>query len=305
MREPPCIDLKFRQSKLNPELKRTFSCEAFSAERVSIASPDPYEYSYKGGGDYLALHDIVRSDGESFVEGVSWEHVRDIRNRMTFIPADCTVSGWTAPIRRSNSFLAVYFDREAMAKQLGDAGRREHFAPAMYFEDAALLSTVSKIDGLLRQQPAPDTLYAETLGLLATIELCRLNNAWKSEKTDVVGGLSRPQMQRLIEYMHARLDQDLSLTELAAITGLSQFHFARLFKTTTGTTPHQYVLALRIRRARDLLSETKKPVWEVAAASGFKGAVQFNRAFSKITGATPSEYRKSFRPGGDCKEARG
>jgi AraC family transcriptional regulator len=164
----------------------------------------------------------------------------------------------------------------------------------MYFEDAALLSTLSKIDDVLRQPGAPDKVYAETLGLVAMLELCRLQSAGKNLMVDARGGLSQKQMQRIDEYTRARLNEDLSLTELAAAIGLSQFHFTRLFKNATGTTPHQYVLSLRIARARNLLQQTKLPVSQVAAMSGFKGVTQFNRAFSKLTGTTPSEFRRSL-----------
>jgi AraC family transcriptional regulator len=288
------IDLTFQKSRPEPDSKRAFSCDAFGVERVRLASSEPYEYSYAGASNYLALHDIVRSDGASFVDGRSREHVKDIRNRMTFVPADCIVSGWTAPIRRPNAFTAIYFDPETIARQIEHSGQRPSLAPAMYFEDAALLSTLSKIDGVLRQPGAPDKVYAEALGLVAMLELCRLQSAGKNLMTDVRGALSQKQMQRIDEYTRARLNADLSLTELAAVAGLSQFHFIRLFKNATGTTPHQYVLSLRIARARNLLQETKLPVSEVAARSGFKGVTQFNRAFSKITGATPSEFRRSF-----------
>jgi AraC family transcriptional regulator len=177
MRDTPHIDLRFRKPKSDMEAKRTFSCEMFSVERVRIVDADPYDYSYRGGSDYLALHDIVRNDGESFVDGAAREHVKDIRNKLTFIPADCTVSGWTAPTRRLNSFLAIYFAPEAMAQQVEENGLHKNFAPAMYFEDTALLSTLSKIDMLLRQQSAPDKLYVEILGLVAAIEMYHLQAA--------------------------------------------------------------------------------------------------------------------------------
>lgn len=290
----PPVDLSFIKPDNEPELKREFSCATFSAEHVRILGTEAFDYSYKGGSHYLALHDIVRSDGESFVEGAQRHCDRDIRKKMTLVPANCTVSGWTAPTRRHNTFTALYFDPEAMATQLDDNDPRQDFAPVVYFEDAALLSTLSKIEGLLRRDGPPDRIYAETLGLLAAIELYRVRNAGPLAPAFVPGGLSQPQLRRVIEFIRTRLDEDLSLTHLASLVGMSQFHFARLFKVSTGETPHQYVLSLRVERARDLLKKAEMPISEVARASGFNGAVQFSRAFLKMAGMTPSEYRKSL-----------
>lgn len=294
MRDATHIDLSFRATEDEPVIKRVFSCDLFSAERVRMVASEPYDFAYRGDGHYLALHDIVRSEGESFVEGVRQEHVKDIRSKMTFIPADCTVSGWTAPLQRRNSFLVLYLDPKKLARQVAKNGQCEDFAPAMYFENPALLATLSKLDALMREQALPDPLYAESLGLLASIELYRVLGAAKAPQASKTGNLSPKQMQNLFEFMQERLHLDLSLPELATVAGLSQFHFARLFKATTGESPHQYVLSLRVARARDLLREPGRPVAEIASASGFKGPVQFNRAFARIVGMTPSEYRRSL-----------
>jgi AraC family transcriptional regulator len=85
--------------------------------------------------------------------------------------------------------------------------------------------------------------------------------------------------------------RDLRLEELARIAGISRFHFAREFKRMTGTSAHQYLIKLRIQRAKALLMESKIPLVEVGLRSGFSHQSHFTRLFRRFTGATPQSYR--------------
>lgn len=288
------IDLISREGMQCPNANRIFDCTLFSAEHVRIATNSPYDYRYCGDRNYLALHDIIRSDGESFVDNACHAHVKDIRNRMTFIPAGCMVHGWTAPVQRSNSFTALYFDPQSVFNHLGTKSSDAPPRPNMYFEDNALIQTMWKIDGLLRGNNVPDRLYMETLGLSAAIEIHRMSEQAFPATLKASGQLSQRQMQRVMELVDAHLEIDISLDDLAEAAGLSPFHFTRLFKNTTGVAPYQYVLRLRIERSQEMLRRKDLSIAKVAAAVGFKGAVQFNRNFRKLTGSTPSEYRKSL-----------
>ncbi|HMN55860.1 MAG TPA: AraC family transcriptional regulator [Ottowia sp.] len=101
-------------------------------------------------------------------------------------------------------------------------------------------------------------------------------------------------LKRLIEHIKERLTQDLSLDELAAVTGFSKFHFLRCFKASTGRSPLQYVNDLRVAHARRLLERTALPMDTVARDSGFSGADQLARAFGKATGLSPRAYRTAL-----------
>jgi AraC family transcriptional regulator len=94
--------------------------------------------------------------------------------------------------------------------------------------------------------------------------------------------------------MHAHLEHDLPLEEIAAAAHLSPFHFARLFKKLTGTTPHAYLAALRAARAQTLLAETDLSITEVGARVGHSSPSHFAKAFRQATGISPSAYRKAL-----------
>jgi len=107
-------------------------------------------------------------------------------------------------------------------------------------------------------------------------------------------GLVDRRIRRSVELMHAQLDQDLPLKELAAASYLSPFHFARLFKKLTGASPHNYLAGIRAGRAQLLLAETDLSVTEVGARVGYLSGSHFTKAFRLATGATPREFRKGL-----------
>ena len=107
-------------------------------------------------------------------------------------------------------------------------------------------------------------------------------------------GLVDRRIRRSVELMHTQLDQDLTLRALAAASYLSPFHFARLFKKLTGSTPHNYLAGIRASRAQLLLADTELSVTEVGAQVGYLSASHFTKAFRLATGTTPREFRKGL-----------
>jgi AraC-like DNA-binding protein len=107
-------------------------------------------------------------------------------------------------------------------------------------------------------------------------------------------GLIDRRIRRSVELMHTQLDQDLTLKELAAASYLSPFHFARLFKKLTGSTPHNYLAGIRASRAQLLLADTELSVTEIGAQVGYLSASHFTKAFRFATGTTPREFRKGL-----------
>jgi AraC family transcriptional regulator len=94
--------------------------------------------------------------------------------------------------------------------------------------------------------------------------------------------------------MHSQLDRELSLKEIAAASYLSPFHFARLFKKLTGTSPHAYLATLRAKQAQLLLAETDLSITEISARVGYSSSSHFTQAFRQSTGSTPRAFRKAL-----------
>src|ERR1700746_277351 len=106
------------------------------------------------------------------------------------------------------------------------------------------------------------------------------------------GGLGPARLRRIRELVHAKVEDELSLNEMAQSVGLSTAHFARMFRKSTGETPHQFVLRQRLERAKAMLRAPDARVLDVAVACGFKTQQHFAQAFRDICGVSPTEYRQ-------------
>ena len=108
------------------------------------------------------------------------------------------------------------------------------------------------------------------------------------------GGLGPARLRRVKEFVHAKMEDELSLRELAQSVGLSTAHFSEMFRKSTGETPHQFVLRLRVERAKQMLRSAESRILDVAIACGFKTQQHFARVFRQLCGASPTEYRRHF-----------
>ncbi len=106
------------------------------------------------------------------------------------------------------------------------------------------------------------------------------------------GGLAPWQVNRAKDFMRADLSRDTPVSDLAGLLGLSVHHFCRMFKHSTGMSPHQWLIAQRMDRARHLLMEPDRSLGEVARAVGYANATAFATAFRRVTGTTPSDWRR-------------
>ena len=107
--------------------------------------------------------------------------------------------------------------------------------------------------------------------------------------------LPRHVLRRIIERMRC-FSCDLSLQALANESGYSRVHFVRMFRAATGYSPHNYLLNLRLERARELLKNPSISLIDVALDCGFSSHSHMSRLFHKSVGVTPSAYRRSLRP---------
>lgn len=105
------------------------------------------------------------------------------------------------------------------------------------------------------------------------------------------GGLTPARLRRVTELVRAKIEEELTLQEMAQCAGLSTAHFSETFRKSTGESPHQFVLRQRVERAKEMLREAEMRVLDVAVACGFKTQQHFARVFRRVCGASPTEYR--------------
>ena len=179
--------------------------------------------------------------------------------------------------------------REACAPAPGELVERTGHLDPITFElltsAADVLQGNTVLDTLFRQQLtdlAATRILAEHIGVPTTIE-------------PIMGGLSPLALRRAIERLRSDSDADVSLAALACDAGLSRFHFCRAFRESTGLSPHAWLRQNRLEQAMNMLRDTDATIATVAAKLGYASQTAFTAAFKKLTGETPSDWRRRIR----------
>jgi AraC-like DNA-binding protein/mannose-6-phosphate isomerase-like protein (cupin superfamily) len=104
-----------------------------------------------------------------------------------------------------------------------------------------------------------------------------------------------PPIMKVIQWLHEQISEDLSVSDLAEVAGLSSSYFRRCFHREVGSSPSDYVTQLRIERSKRMLAETDRSITEIAMELGYNTSAYFTAVFHRETGTTPSEFRRQIR----------
>ncbi len=166
--------------------------------------------------------------------------------------------------------------------------------PRLLFEDSAIWETALRLKAQVGSTESGDRMYADALGGLLAHELLRLDGATAPSRHLHRGGLAGWQQRRVVDFLDEHLAEDISLNTLADLVRLSPYHFLRCFKQVFGEPPHRYWAARRIERAKALLANPRASITEIALDVGFSTTSAFSAAFRRMTGQTPTDYRRSL-----------
>lgn len=151
-----------------------------------------------------------------------------------------------------------------------------------------LLSAADALEG----NEALDALFRQQLTDLLATRLLVAHAGKPPAYQPAVGGLAPGVLRRAIERLRSDADADVSLAALASDSGLSRFHFCRAFKESTGLSPHNWLRQYRLEQAMTMLRDPSNSVALVAATLGYASQTAFAAAFRKLTGSTPSDWRR-------------
>lgn len=167
--------------------------------------------------------------------------------------------------------------------------------PLQPLEDARLRTT---LEAIVAEMETGATGWREVIAAsmqqLGVYLLRHHINVQRSDEIELsrVGIVDR-RLRRAIEFMHDNCGRELGLAEIASAAYLSEFHFARLFKKITGQTPHGYLAAVRLERARQMLAESDLSISEIGARVGYTSQSHFTKVFRQATGLTPKAFREA------------
>jgi AraC family transcriptional regulator len=229
-------------------------------------------------------------------EGIK-RHVPPPAGSILLVPAGSpSLWRWSGP----NDSLHVCLEPGLVARVAAEAFGLDPArltVPPLYSLDLPhLRAAMGAVDAELTAGGAGGSLAAESLANVLAVHLIRHVLAPRQPTRRRNGTLPRAKLRAVVEYVEEHLDAGPTLEQLAAVARLSPGYFARQFKRATGLPPHQYVIARRVERAKQLLQTGGDfSLAEVAACSGFADQSQFSRHFKRLVGVAPGQFRTRAR----------
>jgi AraC family transcriptional regulator len=161
--------------------------------------------------------------------------------------------------------------------------------------DALIYSIVNSLGDQLRNPERAGRLFLDSAAQMLVAQLLRKYCAFPLAVPNRQARLSARKLRLVQDHIHAGLATRLTLEDMAACIHMSAFHFARMFKATTGQTPHTYVTRLRIERAQELLRTSRLSMPAIARHVGFASKSHFAGTFLRLTGISPHQFRSATR----------
>ena len=138
-------------------------------------------------------------------------------------------------------------------------------------------------------------VYLESLGVSVAARLVACHSSLSVEPGKQRGRMSERRLRRALSYIEDNLGQDISLRDIATVAGLSVSHFTPLFRETVGLPVHQYLIRRRVERAKDLLSQSRMPISQIALETGFAHQSHLARNMRRVLGVSPRAFRERLR----------
>jgi AraC family transcriptional regulator len=197
---------------------------------------------------------------------------------------------------RNPTRFAIVLLRDGLLEQTLPEGRRPNveLQPCEVLQDVTLYRLMEVLLQEKRDGFQSGAFFLDGVATALASYLVRHYSVDAPVMRNSVGGMAPAILRRCIDFMEAHLEGDLRLLELAGEAGISPSHFIRSFRQSTGKTPYQFLLERRVERAQTLIRNSRASLTEVALASGFADQHHLARVFRRVSGMTPSSYRRSL-----------
>lgn len=203
-------------------------------------------------------------------------------------------TGYWVSDNQKNTAITIGFDSGFLARAVSetiDSGCLE-LHPQIPTFDPLIYQIGLALKAELERNPQGSRLYAESAATFLATHLLHRYASRKHTPHDYQGGLPKHKLQAVIDYIHANLDRDIGLSDLAELAQMSPYHFSRLFKQSTGHSPYQFVIKCRVERARELLLNSDLSIAEITYTVGFANQSHLTNQFKRMLGVTPKMVRE-------------
>lgn len=267
---------------------------AWGSLYAALMEEAPFEAVEQGVRHPSFIYHVARpAEVTRRIEGCRPEKTLIGPRRITLTPG--RPSAWWSH-QGNPEILQVYIHHELFASSAAamfdcDPARAD-VSPRFAVLDPLLEQLSLAVLSALRDPCRGDRLYVDSLAQMIAAHLARAHSNFSDRRLSSPPRISSWKMRRLQEFIEANLDQDLSLPALAREAGVSSLYLPRAFRNAFGQSPHQYVIARRIERAKHLLRMGELTVAEVSAASGFSSQSHLAGWFARIVGVSPAAFRR-------------
>jgi AraC family transcriptional regulator len=179
-----------------------------------------------------------------------------------------------------------------LSEAAGDANREIELQSIPKLKDLRIRALMTAVN-IERASGFPSgQLFLQSIEVALAAVLVQTYSLSMKARRPIKGGLSDVGRRNVIDLVRSRISEDISLADMAAVTGLSITHFSHIFKKSMGESPHQFVLQQRVQCAKELLVSLNLRMIDIALACGFKTQQHFARIFRKVCGLSPTEYQR-------------
>jgi AraC family transcriptional regulator len=175
-----------------------------------------------------------------------------------------------------------------------EGGGPVELQPYRKFKDPGLSALATAVNEEMIAGFPSGRLFLDSIEQAIAVALVNRHAITQQPMQTSRGGLGSARLRRIKEMVDAKLEEDLSLDEMAQSVELSTAHFAKMFRKSTGESPHRFLLRMRVERAKEMLRTVEMRILDVAVACGFKTQQHFARVFRGVCGTSPTEYRREF-----------
>jgi AraC family transcriptional regulator len=183
---------------------------------------------------------------------------------------------------------------DTVAEEHGFDSRRLEIRNRFQIRDAQLENICWALKAEMESNYPSGRLYTDSLAVSVASRLVSTHSSLAQRPVVQNGGLSGRRLKQTLAYIEDHLSEDLSLSRIASVTGISSSHFKTLFRESAGVPVHQYVVQRRIDRAKDLLMEDKLSIAEIALATGFSHQSHLARHMRRSVGLSPRAMKRLF-----------